>query len=82
MPSAGFESTISAGDRTQTCALDRAATGIGTQTLQKAQFFPCITFVSGNGISAIFKPVDFCCFVYLTVSLELQCLFLVVSNSL
>jgi hypothetical protein len=30
MPPAGFESTISAGERPQTYALDRAATGTGT----------------------------------------------------
>jgi len=29
MPSAGFEPTISAGERLQTYALDRAATGTG-----------------------------------------------------
>jgi len=29
MPPAGFETTISAGERPQTYALDRAATGIG-----------------------------------------------------
>jgi len=29
MPPAGFEPTISAGERPQTYALDRAATGIG-----------------------------------------------------
>ena len=31
MPPAGFEPTISAGERPQTYALDRAATGIGKQ---------------------------------------------------
>jgi len=30
MPPVGFETTISAGERLQTFALDRAATGIGT----------------------------------------------------
>ena len=29
MPAVGFEPTISASERPQTCALDRAATGIG-----------------------------------------------------
>jgi hypothetical protein len=29
MPSAGFETAIPAGDRSQTHALDRSATGIG-----------------------------------------------------
>ena len=32
MPPVGFEPTISAGERPQTYALDRAATGIGTVT--------------------------------------------------
>ena len=31
MPPVGFESTISAGERPQTCALDRAATGADNQ---------------------------------------------------
>jgi len=31
MPPVGFEPTISAGERSQTYALDRAATGIGMQ---------------------------------------------------
>ena len=30
MPPMGFEPTVSAGERQQTCALDSAATGIGT----------------------------------------------------
>ena len=33
MPTVGFEPTISAGERPQTCALDRAATGTGTDLL-------------------------------------------------
>ena len=33
MPSAGFERTISAGERLQTNALDRAATGIGARSM-------------------------------------------------
>ena len=33
MPPAGFEPTISAGERLQTYALDRAATGTGTNKL-------------------------------------------------
>ena len=32
MPPVGFEPTISAGERPQTYALDRAATGTGTTT--------------------------------------------------
>ena len=33
MPPVGFESTISAGERLQTYALDRAATGTGTKLI-------------------------------------------------
>jgi len=42
MPLVGFEPTISAGERPQTYALDRAATGIGTQ-LTHNQFF-CLQY--------------------------------------
>jgi len=34
MPPVGFECTISAGERPQTYALDRAATGIGKNRLK------------------------------------------------
>jgi hypothetical protein len=34
MPPVGFETTISAGERPQTYAIDRAATGTGTHNLQ------------------------------------------------
>ena len=33
MPPVGFEPTISAGERPQTCALDRAASGTGFHTI-------------------------------------------------
>ena len=46
MPPAGFEPTISAGERPQTYALDRAATGIGS----------CILIASL--IYAPFSPLD------------------------
>ena len=36
MPPVGFEPTISAGERPQTHALDRAATGIGTAYISSA----------------------------------------------
>ena len=36
MTPVGFEPTVSAGERPQTYALDRAATGIGTDTLLQA----------------------------------------------
>ena len=35
MPLIGFEPTISAGERPQTYALDRAATGTGTKPVNK-----------------------------------------------
>ena len=35
MPPVGFELTISAGERPQTYALDRAATGTGNEDLNK-----------------------------------------------
>jgi len=35
MPPVGFKSTISAGERPQTYALDRAATGTGLECLQQ-----------------------------------------------
>jgi len=37
MPPAGFETTVSAGERQQTCALDPVATGIGSLTLLQNQ---------------------------------------------
>jgi len=37
MPPVGFEPTISEGERPQTCAFDRAATGIGMQSVVKLQ---------------------------------------------
>jgi len=44
MPPVGFDPTISAGERPQTCALDRAATGIGVR-----HFRPVINEGSGCG---------------------------------
>jgi len=38
MPPVGFELTISAGERPQTYALDRAATGTGYEEVYTAQF--------------------------------------------
>ena len=38
MPPVGFEPTISAGERPQTYALDRAATGIGTYCINQNYF--------------------------------------------
>ena len=39
MPPVGFEPTISAGERSQTYALDRAATGTGAEILQTRTIF-------------------------------------------
>ena len=39
MPPVGFESTISAGERPQTYALDRAATGIGFSVWLRGKFY-------------------------------------------
>jgi len=44
MPPVGFEPTISAGERPQTHALDRAATGIGVPQLC------CVLFIVFGGI--------------------------------
>ena len=38
MPPVGFEPTISAGESSQTCALDRAATGIGSYYFTFAEY--------------------------------------------
>ena len=53
MPPVGFEPTISAGERPQTYALDRAATGTGSTSKAATKFTICswpihggITFVS------------------------------------
>ena len=43
MPPDGFEPTISAGERPQTHALDRAATGIGIDVTQLHQFDSVVT---------------------------------------
>jgi hypothetical protein len=47
MPPVVFESTISAGERPQTYALDRAATGTGTYTHIRA-YINCMNLVSVN----------------------------------
>jgi hypothetical protein len=48
MPPVGFEPTISAGERPQTYALDRAVTGTGIY------IYIYISFVNINGIAKIF----------------------------
>ena len=45
MPPLGFEPTISAGERPQTYALDRAATGAGTTDFRFIYFSKTLLFV-------------------------------------
>ena len=45
MPPVGFEPTISAGERPQTCALDHAATGIGCQQITLGIYFSCSLYI-------------------------------------
>jgi hypothetical protein len=47
MPTVGFEPTISAGDRPQTDALDRAATGIGKQVFYQIQIINYTLYKKG-----------------------------------
>ena len=54
MPPVGFEPTISAGERPQTYALDRAATGTGYFVLYFIQGVPLAT---EPGISLIILPL-------------------------
>ena len=42
MPPVGFEPTISAGERPQTYALDRAATGAGVLLIIERTIFPLL----------------------------------------
>ena len=44
----GFDPTVSAGERPQTCALDRAATGIGRRPLYSLTFQPHIKYLIVN----------------------------------
>ena len=45
MPSVGFEPTVSAGERPQTYALDRAATGTGNIVISSIKFFLFVLFL-------------------------------------
>jgi len=45
MPPVGFELTISAGERPQTYALDRAATGTGNYVSQSPKIYILITLL-------------------------------------
>jgi hypothetical protein len=53
MPSARFESTVSAGERTQTYALDFAATGTDKITRIEAQILTCPLQASSVIVSCI-----------------------------
>ena len=63
MPPVGFEPTVSAGERPQTYALDRAATGTGiccistvnTQHMQRPGVLVQLGFIWGH-VSAINRP--------------------------
>ena len=46
MSPVGFEPTISAGERPQTYALDRAATGTGGRLSKHVNFINILTFVA------------------------------------
>ena len=48
MPPVGFEPTISAGERPQTYALDRLATGIGTTTTTNTTHTTTTTTTNNN----------------------------------
>ena len=53
MPPAGFEPTISAGERSQTYALDRAATGTGCLLLLPSRYSLNLQFVQVNCIQVL-----------------------------
>ena len=55
MPLAGFEPTIPAGERPQTYALDRAATGIGIFILGRGKGLPQQTEVA-QGVPGRLRP--------------------------
>ena len=51
MPPAGFEPTVSAGERPQTYALNRAATGTGTSAANLQRRFAADAQLAGRKIS-------------------------------
>ena len=69
MPQVGFEPTISAGERPQTCALDRAATGTGTKV------FLILDNAPGHPQSLV-SPIRICnLIVFLTHPTNIQALY-------
>jgi hypothetical protein len=59
MPSVGFEPTISAGERTKTYALDRAATGTGTSKVFNRQYYQLYREDCLNVTSAVCRSKPF-----------------------
>ena len=57
MPPVGFEPTISASERPQTYALDRAATGTGNN-LNTSQNFS--SYLTVNAVNVIYKDQNDC----------------------
>jgi len=60
MPPVGFETTISAGERPQTYALDRAATGVGTCVYDVIRQKPLVSCSVSFGMdTAVFLRLPF-----------------------
>ena len=53
MPPVGLEPTISAGERPQTYALDRAATGTGNSVIRQCNYQPNRRKLQNSGLSAM-----------------------------
>jgi len=53
MPPVGFEPTISAGERPQTHALDRAATGTGNSTMYDLKFLFSVGSYIGTNLHVV-----------------------------
>ena len=63
MPPVGFEPIVSAGERPNTYALDRAATGTGATAIdtilkQKGKRVKCIYFAIGQKVSTLFSKSE------------------------
>ena len=77
MPPAGFEPTISAGERPQTYALDRAATGTGIIIIingsnsSSSSSILVITFMQGIGYLNYIPETNHACRVYIVLLLLL-----------